>query len=200
MFNILASIFVILFIIYIDRKTIKKGNVFESIKNNFSLDNLFGYALSFTFLLLFIYYLLQYLDILNVNVVFNKSIISIFFSIIITPILEEYFFRYLPYKFVKDKVNRLYVMFISTILFTIFHSVIGIEYIIVFISGILLTMIYFKTENIFYSMFSHTMYNAILSYGYIIGIGANYKTLILYGMMFIIGVIVLLISKKTKNA
>ena len=82
MFNILASIFVILFIIYIDRKTIKKGNVFESIKNNFSLDKLFGYALSFTFLLLFIYYLLQYLDILKVNVVFNKSIIYDFFYII----------------------------------------------------------------------------------------------------------------------
>ncbi len=198
MYYILAIVIVILFIFYVEKKTSKDKNIIVNIKKDFSIIKLFGYSITFTFLILFVYYLLQYLGVLKVYVVFNKGIMAIIFSSIISPIIEEYFFRYLPYKFVKDNKFKWFLMLIMTILFTSSHNVNGVEYVLVFISGILLTIIYLNSKNIIYSVFSHILYNSILLFGYFINIQASIKTLLLYGFMLVIGVIILVYDKYKK--
>lgn len=187
-----------IYIYVVEKKLKNKTSILKEIKTNFNGVLMLSYTLMFTFLILFIYYLLGYLDIIIILPTTNFNIFASLISVLISPLVEEYTFRYLPYKLFPKKDNKYLIMFISTMLFTMFHNIDKIEYILVFISGILLTLIYFKTNNILYSLVSHITYNGTLLFLSVINIGVTLKTLILLFSMFLIGLILRVFYKKIK--
>lgn len=198
LYYILTVFFAFIYIYVVEKKLKNKPSILKEIKTNINPLLILSYSLMFTFLMLFIYYLLDYLNILIIIPTTNFNIFTSFITVIISPLVEEYTFRYLPYKLFPKNDNKYLIMFISTMLFTMFHNINKIEYILVFISGLLLTIIYFKTKSILYPLICHISYNTILTFLTLINIGTTIKTLILLFFMFIIGLLIKILYKKLK--
>lgn len=91
-------------------------------------------------------------------------IVSIPLSIIIGPIYEEFIFRY--YIFDKLFLNmKIYITIsLSSLLFAIFHSPKDIfSFLVYFIFGIIQSLLYKKTKNIYTPILSHFLVNTIVS-------------------------------------
>lgn len=119
------------------------------------LSVLFFLSFNISIYILFIYFNLIIINKSNVN------LMGIILSSIVTPIIEEYIFRYMPYKLLK--VNKYFIVIMSTLLFTLFHGKNIYESIIIFSCGLSLSIIYLKTNDIKNCIISHGIWNLIMN-------------------------------------
>ena len=160
-------------IYYIERKYFN-FRIINDIKN-FNIKSLLYYvfvSISFIFLIRLILNEIGFLNIGNGN--FNiGSILSIMFSIFISPFVEEYIFRYIPF----NKSKSLLIIIIVSLIFTFLHSVGIFEGIFIFFLSILFSYIYIKKKSIIYTYSIHSTYNLISSIIYYTG--KSYEFLII---------------------
>lgn len=84
-------------------------------------------------------------------------VLLIFLSIIISPLLEEFLFRAIVYRMIRNRVNIFWGYFISTALFTIGHDIFHLPYII--ISSTILTILYERSRSIVTCFIAHAIWN-----------------------------------------
>ena len=103
-------------------------------------------------------------EVINRKLLFNNKIIYSILLCIIIPILEEIIFR-LGFK--KSIKNKYIYLFLTSIIFSLLHNIsdtklIELLYIIpYFILGYSFSLIYLKSDNIIYSIISHSLNNII---------------------------------------
>ncbi len=82
-------------------------------------------------------------------------------SVIITPIIEELFFRLCVYKILKNRFN-IRVGYIGTaLIFSVMHTASFFQAFLFIVSSIILTYIYEKTGLIETSMLAHSIWNTV---------------------------------------
>ncbi len=180
-------------IYYIERKYFN-FRIINNIKN-FNIKSLIYYvfvSISFIFLIRLILNEIGFLNIGNGN--FNiGNILSILFSIFISPFVEEYIFRYIPF----NKSKSILTIIIVSLIFTFLHSTGIFESIFIFFLSILFSYIYIKKKSIIYTYSIHSTYNLISSIIYYTG--KSYKILIIIAsILSIILVSVKNVRKKYK--
>ena len=88
--------------------------------------------------------------------------------LVIGPVYEELIFRFLMLLNSNKRIIRALNIFISVALFTLAHSISYqgnlLSMIQASILGILLAVVYIKTQNIYYSILIHISYNIIITY------------------------------------
>lgn len=151
------------YVLYLIHKNIFKENVLDIFNGKIDVNKCAIYSLSFSLgfsILVLILDIVGFINIINEYTNINLNLILGFLnSIFIIPIVEEYLFRYLPIRIFK---NKNLVIFISSLIFSLVHSTFGIMYLVIFLSSLLLFYIYKKTNNIKYSIISHSMYNLLI--------------------------------------
>ncbi len=132
------------------------------------------------------------------NAIQNSSIIMTFIStVIIAPIGEEFFFRYLPYKKLSKYGDKSYIL-VSALFFGLFHMNL-FQIIYAFLLGTILAYMYSRTKNMVYNISLHMIINFM---GGIVGIliQNNETALAIFGivaMLFVIsGVVLFFINLK----
>ena len=117
----------------------------------------------------------------------NSNIIITFIStVIIAPLGEEFFFRYLPYKKLAPFGDKVYIL-VTALFFGLFHMNI-FQLLYAFLLGIILAYMYARTRNMLYNISLHMTINfigGILS----LTIGDNEAALIIFGLFVIAAVI-----------
>ncbi len=97
----------------------------------------------------------------------SPSILFLFFTILLIPIVEELFFRRYLYNYLKKKnVRKVFSIIITSILFSMIHPTFP-SLILSFFWGIILCTIYANTGSILFSITLHVGYNffwATISY------------------------------------
>lgn len=190
--NILLYILVIFIIFYVDKKitVVNSEKLLDNIKNKkIDIKKLIVYSSFFTFFILFIYYLLIYLEVIN-NV--NKSFFDFKFitvmlsTIFVSPFIEEYIFRFLPYKYYNKSNLKYFFIILSSVIFTFIHKVNGVEYLLVFISSLMLSFIMFKSNKFIYNYSSHAFYNFVLVLNKFLVDKVNLYLLVIYGFILLI--------------
>ena len=92
----------------------------------------------------------------------NKDIIEIFFwTVIISPILEEVFFRKIMYSTLKFYLAPIISILSSSFVFSLVHSNLQ-SFPLLFIFGIILCLIFEKTNSIIYPIILHSLFNFIM--------------------------------------
>jgi membrane protease YdiL (CAAX protease family) len=86
--------------------------------------------------------------------------ILLILAIIITPVVEEFFFRACVYNILKNRYSVKVAYITTAFLFSIMHPASLIQSILFFFSSILLTYIYEKTGLIETSILAHLIWNA----------------------------------------
>ena len=190
--NILLYILVIFIIFYVDKKitVVNSEKLLDNIKNKkIDIKKLIVYSSFFTFFILFIYYLLIYLEVIN-NV--NKSFFDFKFitvmlsTIFVSPFIEEYIFRFLPYKYYNKSNLKYFFIILSSVIFTFIHKVSGVEYLLVFISSLMLSFVMFKSNKFIYNYCSHAFYNLVLVLNKFLVDEVNLYLLVIYGFILLI--------------
>jgi len=200
--NILLYILVIFIIFYVDKKitVVNSEKLLDNIKNKkIDIKKLIVYSSFFTFFILFIYYLLIYLKVIN-NVnesFFDFKFITVMLStIFVSPFIEEYIFRFLPYKYYNKNNLKYFFIILSSVIFTFIHKVNGIEYLLVFISSLMLSFIMFKSNKFIYNYSSHAFYNFVLVLNKFLVDEVNLYLLVIYGFMLIISSFLVIFGNK----
>lgn len=199
--NIFLYILVIFIVFYIDKKiTFQSEALLDNIKSEkINISKLITISFLFAFSMLFVYYLLIYLGVINIlnKETFNfKFIITMLSTIFVSPFIEEYIFRFLPYKYVKDSNLKFAVIVISSLIFTFIHKVNGIEYLLVFISSIMLSIIMIKSRKFIYNFSAHAFYNFILVKNEFFIKEINVYLLVIYAFISIISLLMVKIGNK----
>lgn len=141
--------------------------------------------------------LIMYFNVSNITS-YNYSISNIFYLakvILIFPILEEFYYRFLIQNTIKKNTNAFIAILISSILFAIGHM--DLKMLIpAFCTGLLLGYIYFKTNNIIISILIHMVFNAQITFSekLFIEVG-GFKNLYFLIYPLVIIVIIYLVSK-----
>lgn len=92
----------------------------------------------------------------------SKELIEIFFwTIIISPILEEIFFRKILYTTLKFYLASITSIICSALMFSLVHSNLQ-SFPILFILGVSLCLIFEKTNSIIYPIILHSLFNLIM--------------------------------------
>lgn len=190
--NILLYILVIFIIFYVDKKitVVNSEKLLDNIKNKkIDIKKLIVYSSFFTFFILFIYYLLIYLEVINNEneSFFEFKFITIMLStIFVSPFIEEYIFRFLPYKYYNKSNLKYFFIILSSVIFTFIHKVNGVEYLLVFLSSLMLSFVMFKSNKFIYNYSSHAFYNLILVLNKFLVDEVNLYLLVIYGFILII--------------
>lgn len=79
---------------------------------------------------------------------------------IVTPIIEELFFRVFSIEFLKKEFSINVSIIISSLVFSIMHLSKIQDSIEIFITAIIIAIIYTKTNNVFYCIIAHMTHNA----------------------------------------
>ena len=122
----------------------------------------------------------------KLNLKMDLSLSFCLYSIFAAPIIEEYVFRFLPYNLlnIKNKKIQLFIMIMCSFLFSISHKSTFQFSIIIFITGILFTLVYYFTKNILYSIICHSFYNLFVVIKYYFD--ADYILfLLIFGIYFV---------------
>lgn len=141
--------------------------------------------------------LIMYFNVSNITS-YNYSISNIFYlakTILIFPILEEIYYRFLIQNSIKKSTNTIIAILISSILFAIGHM--DLKMLIpAFCTGLLLGYIYFKTNNIIIPILIHMVFNAQITFSekLFIEVG-GFKNLYFLIYPLVIIVIIYLISR-----
>lgn len=146
----------------------RRSSLLECFKNDFNVVNIVSVSLIFSSLMLIISLVLERLNIFSSGYgVFDLSLLPyIIYSVCFIPIVEEYFFRYLPYTVLPSTQYVKFLVFGSSFLFAFSHSAVGFEYFYIFVMGVLLSLMFLKTRNILFSIVSHSMYNLFVFLNY----------------------------------
>lgn len=169
MLYLVFYVFVIALIFYFEKEVFKKDlNLFRK----FSFKKLILCLSSFlfvTFLLTFLLMKLGLVEYTRREFNFSINLLPILVqTIIVSPFVEEYIFRYVPNKFANNGKNFIILMLISSFLFTIFHNFNFYEMSIAFISALMLFIICYRTKKLTYSFICHSVYNLlIITFSYI---------------------------------
>lgn len=169
MLYLVFYVFVIALIFYFEKEVFKKDlNLFRK----FSFKKLILCLSSFlfvTFLLTFLLMKLGLVEYTRKEFKFSINLLPILVqTIIVSPFVEEYIFRYVPNKFVNNSKSFIVLMLISSFLFTIFHNFNFYEMSITFISALMLFIICYRTKKLTYSFICHSVYNLlIITFSYI---------------------------------
>lgn len=124
-------------------------------------------AICLPFLVIFInYVILKSIDInFSINQIYFKKTPIIFILTFCSALIEELIFRFIPYELIPKRMNFKNIFIVNSI-FCIAHifnpnpNIIGL--ISILLAGVLLTVIYLKTNNIIYSTLIHTFWNFII--------------------------------------
>ncbi len=163
MLYLVFYVFVIALIFYFEKEVFKKDlNLFRK----FSFKKLILCLSSFlfvTFLLTFLLMKLGLVEYTRREFNFSINLLPILVqTIIVSPFVEEYIFRYVPNKFANNGKNFIILMLISSFLFTIFHNFNVYEIFITFISALMLFIICYRTKKLTYSFICHSVYNLLI--------------------------------------
>lgn len=192
MLYLVFYVFVIALIFYFEKEVFKKDlNLFRK----FSFKKLILCLSSFLFVTFLLTYLLMKLGLVEYTrreFNFSINLLPILVqTIIVSPFVEEYIFRYVPNKFANNGKNFIILMLISSFLFTIFHNFNFYEMSITFISALMLFIICYKTKKLTYSFICHSVYNLlIITFTYISDV------CYLIASLFSLFVFVLFVKKK----
>ena len=169
MLYLVFYVFVIALIFYFENEVFKKNlNLFKKL----SFKKLILCLSSFLFVTFLLTYLLMKLGLVEYTrreFNFSINLLPILVqTIIVSPFVEEYIFRYVPNKFANNGKNFIILMLISSFLFTIFHNFNFYEMSITFISALMLFIICYRTKKLTYSFICHSVYNLlIITFSYI---------------------------------
>ena len=163
MLYLVFYVFVIALIFYFEKEVFKKDlNLFRK----FSFKKLILCLSSFLFVTFLLTYLLMKLGLVEYTrreFNFSINLLPILVqTIIVSPFVEEYIFRYVPNKFVNKSKSFIILMLISSFLFTIFHNFNFYEMSITFISALMLFIICYRTKKLTYSFICHSVYNLLI--------------------------------------
>lgn len=163
MLYLVFYVFVIALIFYFEKEVFKKDlNLFRK----FSFKKLILCLSSFLFVTFLLTYLLMKLGLVEYTrreFNFSINLLPILVqTIIVSPFVEEYIFRYVPNKFANNGKNFIILMLISSFLFTIFHNFNFYEMSIAFISALMLFIICYRTKKLTYSFICHSVYNLLI--------------------------------------
>lgn len=163
MLYLVFYVFVIALIFYFEKEVFKKDlNLFRK----FSFKKLILCLSSFLFVTFLLTFLLMKLDLVEYTrkeFKFSINLLPILVqTIIVSPFVEEYIFRYVPNKFANNGKNFIILMLISSFLFTIFHNFNVYEIFITFISALMLFIICYRTKKLTYSFICHSVYNLLI--------------------------------------
>lgn len=163
MLYLVFYIFVIALIFYFENEVFKKNlNLFKKL----SFKKLILCLSSFLFVTFLLTYLLMKLGLVEYTrreFNFSINLLPILVqTIIVSPFVEEYIFRYVPNKFANNGKNFIILMLISSFLFTIFHNFNFYEMSITFISALMLFIICYRTKKLTYSFICHSVYNLLI--------------------------------------
>ena len=129
----------------------------------------------------------------------NANIFATFFyTVIVAPLGEEFFFRFLPYKKLSKYGDKTYIL-ISALLFSVFHMNI-FQIIYAFLMGTVLAYMYARTRNMKYNILMHMIINFI---GAIVATFVQNNQILasVFGMIVIVAVaagLILLIRSRNK--
>ena len=163
MLYLIVYVFVVFLVFYFEKEVFKKDlNLFKK----FSFKKLILCLSSFlfvTFLLTFLLMKLGLVEYTRKEFKFSINLLPILVqTIIVSPFVEEYIFRYVPNKFVNNSKSFIILMLISSFLFTIFHNLNFYEMFITFISALMLFIICYRTKKLTYSFICHSVYNLLI--------------------------------------
>jgi len=198
--------FVLLFLIYsIECKKFlffKSKNVCffqDSIKIDFNIIKILAVSFCFVSLVMIIILKMEQGGFLSFqNIVFKlKFLPYILYSSLIVPVVEEYFYRFLPYSFGKYSNILIYVLivFFSSLVFTYFHSLDSFASVFVFIMAVIFSVMFLKTKNICYPIISHAFYNLFSN----VRLYIKFDSFVLYFVILIVSLLILIIYKKRKG-
>ncbi len=186
------ALVITLLILYFDKRFIKKDGIIAKIKYNFNLLDLVIYTILFVSFVMIIRILLFKVGLLDIDKGnFSIEMIPyILFSGIYIPLMEEYIFRYLPFKVVKKKYYLVTIILVN-IIFALLHNTSLINSIGIFIMGVMFSVIYLKKGNILYSVCMHSFYNL----GIYIEYFSHYYGESIYVLLFLLSIVILVVRK-----
>ncbi len=187
---ILTSLILLGFMFYIERKRknnskfVCMGSYIGAFKSYYKGVYFVFIPFIFAFCTLTILYLMNKFNLIDLGSV-NANIIYIIYTSGIVPIIEEYFYRFLPYEIfgINKKYANVVIVLVSSLIFIMFHSLKGIEYLFMFVMAIILSIIYLKTRNISYSVMCHALYNLSMNLYYYSGVSYAYYALVIFGLV-----------------
>jgi len=91
---------------------------------------------------------------------------------------------------------KYFFIILSSVIFTFIHKVNGIEYLLVFISSLMLSFIMFKSNKFIYNYSSHAFYNFVLVLNKFLVDEVNLYLLVIYGFMLIISSFLVIFGNK----
>ncbi|WP_413527301.1 CPBP family intramembrane glutamic endopeptidase [Marinilactibacillus psychrotolerans] len=131
------------------------------------IKTIYTYSLGFSIIALLVNFILTvslFGDLLFNN--YSITIFSVVYTLVITPIYEEFIYRFLFLNTKKSIKNNSIIIILSSILFAYGHlySAQGNAILLVqfFILAILFSFVYLKTKNIYYSILMHFFYNLMI--------------------------------------
>jgi len=187
MYYIIITLVLFSLIYFVDSKRVNNFCVssFKSeIINNFNIFRLciLSFLLSSIFLISVV--ILESVGFLSINYFdFEFSFLPyIIYTVIVVPVIEEYFYRFCPYSFGKfnNKLVYVIIIIISSLIFTFFHSMNFNHSLVVFFIAIILSLVYLFTNDISITILSHVLYNLgmnLKSY-------CNYNVMLFYLVIF----------------
>ncbi|WP_130847486.1 CPBP family glutamic-type intramembrane protease [Lactiplantibacillus mudanjiangensis] len=99
-----------------------------------------------------------------INLIHSRlGLITLISANIISPVLEELFFRGIVQGFFNRYVNIWIAVIITNICFAFAHGYSGVNTVGIFITGCLFSAIYLKTKNLGTSMFAHSATNWLVT-------------------------------------
>ena len=190
--NYLVSSFVIiLFIVYFEYKLKykKSDSLIDSFKNNFSLIKMIFISSFFSTLMILFSVILEKVNVFEElrSVWSIKYLPYIIYTVIAVPFIEEYVYRFLPYKLLGFGSYKI-IALISSLAFMFFHNGGVSNYIFIFLMALFLSFIYIKTKNISYIIGCHGMYN-LLAHSRYFGLLSN---IFIFVFLFIFSGLVLI--------
>lgn len=163
----LVSLLIAFGVIYIYRKFIDRKTVFSlgfEVKNK-TMDMILGMVVGFG-LMLIGFLALKFTNHLEVTDIqySSKVVFGGFFFFIIVAIVEEVIFRgYVLTNFMDSFKNKYLALFLSSLLFAIFHglnpNLSFVGFINLFVAGLALGITYIHTKNLWFPIFLHLSWN-----------------------------------------
>lgn len=200
MYYLFVSIFLVIVLCFIEYRRVKflgkEKSVLDSLKKDWNFVYIFFFSLMFVSLISLAVLFLE--DVGFVKIVEKDFSFRVFphiiYSILVVPLVEEYFFRFLPFDFISEK-RMIYIIgiIISSLLFSFFHKTDFNYMIFIFVIGMLFSLLFLKTKNLSYCIFCHSLYNIFMNY--LIYVGSVDVKLILV----IFGISLLVMVYKAKN-
>ena len=160
MYLLVSIVFSLFLVYYVDNKYNHGNFICDARIDNFVECIL--YVFVFLGVVLGLWLILMYFGLISVThqSISFSTVIGYLPTVLVTPVLEEYIFRYLPYKYVNGK--SIYLVLLSSMLFTFVHYQGIYESIVIFVAGLLLYIMFLKSKRISYSIISHALWNVIM--------------------------------------